>query len=565
MKNILLLIKKDLRISFAYFFNFQQALEDKKLRKKLFMQIFFIAIILLYGAMLLKPVLNLYYTYALLDMELGYLAMGLTLFAFTVLILVFPYILSKIYLSKDVETMLSLPLTAKEILLSKLVGLSLTSLIYAVFLAFPFMFKYGLAQSQGLLYYVYGLLGVFLVALGLISVLGLIVIIFMLWAGKLPKFRGMVQFLSMIIVMVMSLGLNYYIQSQTSQSPGELMEKIALGSKELLDAILPALPNVRWLLLAMDSSNSLGGLAYFILLLAVSSLLAYLVAWLAAPLMVKGVLSSKIVSSRKVKKPRNNHSSSVAIHIFKKEFSDIIRTPLYAFNTLGGGIIAPIAILMPLWVQSAISLADIRKFKSYLVLIPLSQLELNLLVLVLGILIGIVLGSMGNPLSSSFSREGRHIWLMKSLPISVKDQLLGRLLLGLVFQIIIIAPLLAILVFLISPPLDLLISLFVGNCLSSIFVGLLGLTVDSIRPKLVWDNPQEAMKQNLNIMISMFSSWAFVGLVVFIIIKLSNRIDLFSYVGTIIIVMVGLLSLVSLSLFIYLWKNLERLIYRMEA
>lgn len=565
MKNLFLLIKKDLRISFAYFFNFDQALGDKKLRKKLFMQLFLVALIIFYAAILLKPVLDLYYTYALLDMELAYLAMGLMLFAFTVLMLVFPYILSKIYLSKDVETMLSLPLTAKEILLSKLVGLSLTSLIYALFLAFPFIIKYGLAQGQGLLYYIYGFLGVFLVALGFISILGLIVIVFMLWAGKLPRFRGAVQFISMIVAMVMSLGLNYYIQSQAIQSPGELMEKIALGSRGLLEAILPAFPNVRWLLLAMEESRSLRGFAYFVLLLVASSLLAYLVAWFAAPLMVKGVLSSKIVSNKKIKRPKSNHSSSVAMHIFKKEFSDIIRTPLYAFNTLGGGIILPIALLMPVFAQTNISISEIRKFSSYLLFVPLSKLKLNLLVLLIGILLGMVLGSMGNPLSSSFSREGKHIWLMKSLPISVKDQLLGRMLLGLVFQIIIIAPLFALLVFLINPPIDLLISLFVGNCLSSVIVGLLGLTVDSIRPKLVWDNPQEAMKQNLNIMISMFSSWAFVGLIAFIVYKLSDRIDLLAHLGSIAVFIVGLLILISFSLFIYLWKNLERLIYRMEA
>lgn len=565
MKNLLLLIKKDLRISFAYFFNIRQALDDKKLKKKFFMQLFLVALIIFYAAILLKPVLNLYYTYALLDMELAYLAMGLMLFAFTVLMLVFPYILSKIYLSKDVETMLSLPLTAKEILLSKLVGLSLTSLIYALFLAFPFIIKYGLAQGQGLLYYIYGFLGVFLVALGFISILGLIVIVFMLWAGKLPRFRGAVQFISMIVAMVMSLGLNYYIQSQAIQSPGELMEKIALGSRGLLEAILPAFPNVRWLLLAMEESRSLRGFAYFVLLLVASSLLAYLVAWFAAPLMVKGVLSSKIVSNKKIKRPKSNHSSSVAMHIFKKEFSDIIRTPLYAFNTLGGGIILPIALLMPVFAQTNISISEIRKFSSYLLFVPLSKLKLNLLVLLIGILLGMVLGSMGNPLSSSFSREGKHIWLMKSLPISVKDQLLGRMLLGLVFQIIIIAPLFALLVFLINPPIDLLISLFVGNCLSSVIVGLLGLTVDSIRPKLVWDNPQEAMKQNLNIMISMFSSWAFVGLIAFIVYKLSDRIDLLAHLGSIAVFIVGLLILISFSLFIYLWKNLERLIYRMEA
>lgn len=565
MKNLFLLIKKDLRISFAYFFNFDQALGDKKLRKKLFMQLFLVALIIFYAAILLKPVLDLYYTYALLDMELAYLAMGLMLFAFTVLVLVFPYILSKIYLSKDVETMLSLPLTAKEILLSKLVGLSLTSLIYALFLAFPFIIKYGLAQGQGLLYYIYGFLGVFLVALGFISILGLIVIVFMLWAGKLPRFRGAVQFISMIVAMVMSLGLNYYIQSQASQSPGELMEKIALGSRGLLEAILPAFPNVRWLLLAMEESRSLRGFAYFVLLLVASSLLAYLVAWFAAPLMVKGVLSSKIVSNKKIKRPKSNHSSSVAMHIFKKEFSDIIRTPLYAFNTLSGGIILPIALLMPVFAQTNISISEIRKFSSYLLFVPLSKLKLNLLVLLIGILLGMVLGSMGNPLSSSFSREGKHIWLMKSLPISVKDQLLGRMLLGLVFQIIIIAPLFALLVFLMKPPIDLLISLFVGNCLSSVIVGLLGLTVDSIRPKLVWDNPQEAMKQNLNIMISMFSSWAFVGLIAFIVYKLSDRIDLLAHLGSIAVFIVGLLILISFSLFIYLWKNLERLIYRMEA
>lgn len=561
MKRLFILVKKDLLVSYPYLLHPGVALRDKHLRKKMLLLFMGLGILSFYLFLFMKPVFALYERFKLLGMPLGFLALGFLAFLSLLVLLSFPYILSSIYFSEDVQKMLSLPLSAEEIYQSKLVFLSLNSLFYGLLTTLPIIIKYGISEGMGPLYYFYGLTGMVLLSLGTMSLLATALIFLMRGALRLPRIKNILQFLGMLLIMGFSLGVNYFVQSKTGGNPEDVLAEMAQETAVLLDRLLPGLPPLRWLLMAMEKSRSVEGAMYFGLLALLSLGLVALLSRLGAPSMVKGVLSSGTVRERKQRQAGKNRSHPVAVHLFKKEFNELLRTPLYAFNTLGSGLILPLALLMPLFAQKTLTLAEIKKMRPMLELLPLTPVERGAISLGLGIILGIFVGSMGNPLSSSFSREGKNIWLMKSLPISVKDQIIGRMGVGLSFQFLLLLPSLAIATAILFPPLEMILAFSAGNLLAGIFVGLLGLSIDLMRPKLVWDNPQEAMKQNLNLLLTMLVCWGYLGIAGFILYHW--KINPAEHIGRILLFTLLSLGMLDGALFIYLSKTMEKALLNM--
>jgi len=70
-------------------------------------------------------------------------------------------------------------------------------------------------------------------------------------------------------------------------------------------------------------------------------------------------------------------------------------------------------------------------------------------------------------------------------------------------------------------PLDLVLLMIIVGLLGILFTSFIGIFIDLNFPKLQWDTEQKAVKQNLNVMISMIICVALGGITVFMIIKFS--------------------------------------------
>ena len=62
--------------------------------------------------------------------------------------------------------------------------------------------------------------------------------------------------------------------------------------------------------------------------------------------------------------------------------------------------------------------------------------------------------------------------------------------------------------------------------LGSIPVTEMGMIIDITRPLLTWTNPQQAMKQNLNVLIGMGIGTLYVGGIGYLTFKLINKVDI---------------------------------------
>lgn len=161
---------------------------------------------------------------------------------------------------------------------------------------------------------------------------------------------------------------------------------------------------------------------------------------------------------------------------------------------------------------------------------------------------------------TTFSREGSNFWIMRTLPIKAVDQILGRLLASLFIQVIGALVLIISIFFVIKLDIIGIALIFLLGLLASTPMTLLGMIIDIMRPMLNWTNPQQAMKQNFNVLIGMGLATIYGGVLFFLIKFLINRLDM----SLIYLTLIGLLIISSIIFFKLLKILIEKRLKDLE-
>jgi ABC-2 type transport system permease protein len=105
--------------------------------------------------------------------------------------------------------------------------------------------------------------------------------------------------------------------------------------------------------------------------------------------------------------------------------------------------------------------------------------------------------------STSFSREGKNFTFMKYIPVSYQTQLFVKYLIS--FLISFIGIFMYMFVFFVIIRLNfitsLIYTLMIILCIS--LVNFIGMFIDSLQPKLYWDDENNALRENYNTFIAM--------------------------------------------------------------
>ncbi|HBN86005.1 MAG TPA: hypothetical protein DDZ89_19430 [Clostridiales bacterium] len=104
--------------------------------------------------------------------------------------------------------------------------------------------------------------------------------------------------------------------------------------------------------------------------------------------------------------------------------------------------------------------------------------------------------------STSISREGSNLFIMKYLPMPIEKQIWYKIMSGVWISGIAIVLIFALLAFL-KVPLSILICSLIVSVNGILFSSMTGIIADLLNPKLVWDNEQAAVKQNMNVLINL--------------------------------------------------------------
>ncbi|MDO5718777.1 MAG: hypothetical protein Q4P34_07325 [Tissierellia bacterium] len=541
MINLWTLIKKDFLLLFGFLLNPKAAFKNKKARKQMLLYPIIFAILALYTFLFIKLILGVTDYFIFMGLSEIFLSIGFISYIFMIIIFGIAPLISQLYFSKDIEILLRLPVSTNSIFAAKILSLSLNSLILMIVFILPMLIKFGRSTNQNPIFYLKSLIGIFAITLITMSLMTFLIVLIMRFINQFSNIKNILQTIGMFIIIFLSFGIQFILNNKNLglNDLQEIVEKI-------LSIIYRFFPYVKLLVMSILSDSLQMRIIYFVSLIVLSSIVFILVIKLGNKSLLKGILANKIITKRKYKNLDKSYKEKpVAIEIAKKDAIDIFKTPIYFFNIASTGLVLPLILLISN-IANGVSIDMIMNFK-----LPfnLTFYDEIIFFIVAGFYLSFILTASGQSALTSITREGKNIWLMKSLPISAKDQINGRLICSYGFCLLSNAPTFILIVFILKPGFFSVLSYLIGLTISSVFTSGVGLLADTINPKLVWDNPHKAIKQNLNIFIVMVMILLYMAAQIFILYKLYFILK-FEFLN---IVFIGIL-LIHIFLAIYLRK-----------
>lgn len=466
-------------------------------------------------------------------------------------------IIATYFVDRERDIVLSMPIKPWYLLIAKFVVNYISEFLITALILLPAVIIFGVNESMGIAFYAAGVVTLFFVPLIPMVFCYFILIPIMKFANFLKK-KDTLMILSGILGIGFAVVIQIFSGSMVNfeQNPEAMME-VFTAPNGLISMVgssyYPSIMATNGIL----EINSLPGITNLVLFALVSVL--FVVLLLVA--MSKAYLNSNI-GSDEVKKSGKKLSDVEFKSEFRKksslssltmrEIKLMNREPIYLMNGPMVIILVPLILGVMFFVQKdnmAGLFEQINKVSSATYYITLA---------VAGI--GMFLGITGTPSSSAISREGRAFMQIKAMPVNPKTYIDAKLLHSIIIGVI--ASFVACILgyALVNLPVVNCIMAFVISNLLMLPIFIFGLLIDLKWPKLLWDNPVKAMKQNMNVMIVVLGEM-FIMLpiyVLMIIFVLKNQV--LGYIGLTLIP-----AVLSIVLYILLTRYAKKRFYEIEV
>lgn len=532
MNKLKSLIKTDLNITFGLS-SIAYSFKSKKNRWQIILFSFAILSLIPSYIMMINVLGTLYDGFKQMGQQSYFLLMGFLGSQMMVLVFGLLYVMSKYYFSNDLSHLVPLPIKPSYILTSKFVTLMVSEYLTSLPIILPFIFIYGIKGSEGLFYWIYAfILALFLPVLPLV-LSSLIIMIFMKYTNIKGK-KDLLRTISAVIFIIIMIYVQVAIQQMAQKALLEgdnFFFNLARDSNLLVKKLGVAFPPSQWGAMALANNSKFIGLTNLLMFVIVGVIGFVIMILLSEKLFFDGLIGNIEVSASKGrgKKKDLERSSNVTkpyLAIAMKEIKMLFKTPIYLMNSVGGVVIVPVILVISVITgeQSMEPLMNVLYGNIHLVTLAS---------------IGLVafLGMMNSVGTTTFSREGKNFWIQRTLPIRVEDQIFGRVLASLMIQLLGIVILIGSMFFIIKLDFLNILLIIILGLLGSIPMTQIGMIIDILRPMLTWTNPQQAMKQNLNVLIGMGVSVLYGGAIVLLIMKLLDKVDLSLIYGLITLIL----------------------------
>lgn len=421
------------------------------------------------------------------------------------------------YFSKDIENLLSMPLRPIEIIASKFTVTYVYETLIMLFLLLPILIGYVQVVDVS----VVSMLMIIIVVLTLPIlplVLASIVVMLIMWLFPLFKNRDLFNMLSGIIALGFALWINFAIGGLEQVSSTQLIDFVIEGNNSLIGVFKFIFVSYPYGLEAIFSSSLIDAMLY--MLITVGILFAFLA--LSNIIYFRGVLGiNETASKRKILSSKQLMDSSISrpalFRYFLKEIVLLIRTPIYFLNNVSIVFLLPILLL-----ASTLSVPSQREeILGLLQEVSFNDPFISGIILIGGLTIGLVLGSVNLISATAISREGQNVYFMKIIPMSIMNQLHAKVLSGIFYSMLGLIFLYGVIIYFISIPWHLLLASFGLALISVVFINYYSILVDVLHPKLVWESEQAAVKQNMNFLFTMLPAAGLAGLIIYAFIKVT--------------------------------------------
>ncbi len=430
---------------------------------------------------------------------------------------------SYLFAFKDFQFLVSLPLTDKNILFSKLFLIYFPNTIMSVLLSLPAIIIFGINTSAGFTFYALALLGLLIVPIIPIVLGATISLIIGRFASQFKQRNLVLLIASFLLIIIMSLG-SYFLQGTSIMDLNTAFLKIG----NFQNYYFPAKLFVK----SLSNIN----LVLFISFIAINVVVFVLFLYVFSKNFKKINLSIGEHSSKAKYKMSTLKVTSSIMALYKKELKSYFSCYVYILNTMFGLILF------------AIYLISVVLFKYENILKALNMSNMSDYILPFTTVLGITCVAMSCTTGSSLSIEGANLWIIKSLPLKfsniAKCKIMVNLTLTIPFMFIASFP--VIYIFKLS---FLEYIAFLAPVLGfSILSAIVGLIVNLYFPKFDWKSEVQVIKQSIATAVTLMANiiCVLIPVAICFIIKPSNLNLYFIY-----------MSIVVLAVCIVLWNYIK--------
>lgn len=478
------LLKKQMTEIFrSYFYNAKKNQARSKKATAMYM-VWFVLIMGLLGAMFTFLAQTLCAPLAHVEMGWLYFAvMGLMAILLGVFGSVFNTY-SGLYLAKDNDLLLSMPIPVSVIMMSRLLSVYLMGLLYSGIVIIPAVLVYWAQGEFSLSSVLGGLLFTLLISVFVMTLscaLGWVV-------AKISQKLKNKSFIT-VLVSVAFFGVYYFVAFRAQTLISELITKAQVYGEGIKNSAYP---------IYLFGKAATGDLLACVLVTAVVAVL-FVLMWILISRSFLKLATSAGRTEHKAYRETEAKVKSVPRALLAREFKRFVSSPNYMLNCGLGILILPLFGVAMLWKGAELIglLGEVFGERGA------GSAPLLLCAAVC------MAASMNDMAVPSVSLEGKSLWLMQSLPVNPGQVLRSKLLVQLIltgipvlFCVICFVPLGKL-----SPLVLLLIAL---QALSYVLLSaLFGLFMGLKMPNLSWTQEITVIKQSMGVMIAMFSGFGY--------------------------------------------------------
>lgn len=413
-------------------------------------------------------------------------------------------IFNEFYFSNDIEYLLPWPLRAYQIVASKFTAAFYSENIMQFILVLSCIIGYGIGSKMGILNWILSIIGIITLPVLPLTYCAILSMLLMAFTHVIRN-KDRIQRISVALIFALVIALVASIGFLQNMDIDSYIETLASGDQGFFKVMNIIFPNVPLFVKTFSEGSMTALLAYIgIHVIALGIMLG-----LSEVLYFRGVIGLTSAGNKNHKKSMDQvlatcKQRSPAYSYFLKEVRILTRTPVFFTNCIA------INFLWPIFIYAMIK---IMHYNITLDLLRSQYAERNLriqLFFLLGIVgISVIVAALNSLSSNAISREGKHFSFMKYIPVPYETQWNVKTFVGILF------PAVGVLIYfipaciLIHVPAVHIIMFTLLSLMSITFVASMGIYIDSIQPKLIWDDEMSALRENYNTFFSMAIAIAF--------------------------------------------------------
>lgn len=421
-------------------------------------------------------------------------------------------LMSTLYYATDIETLLALPLTGRQILGAKVLVAYVVQFGISAFVVIPFLLPLGQRLGSAIFWPLSVLITLLIPAIPL--ALGLLATVLIMRVTRGARNRDTIRVILGLAFFLIIIAFQYFNSAMLSRGPDEVMRALMQpnGLVQLAAGYYPPLKWAAWALTGWATGTGFIGSVAFagVSLLALFGMLTITQGWFlgglgdhAATAKGRWSVGARSVGARgrgdssETGEVAGGRRAALEPGLFSKQRDPVTavsirdhhmltRTPNFLLVVLTNLALVPL-----LWVFGAVGGNELRTLIAGGFGFPVETL-----VLIIALVQG-GLASMNQVSSTSISREGATFWLSKMIPVPPSVQVRAKLRYSMgVAALQLVTLIVAAYLILRLSPYYLAVAAVLGM-MASWPVSALCIINDLYSPRLKWTEPHQAMKGNL--------------------------------------------------------------------